>query len=142
MSASGVARHALLVDGFRRRVGDHGVSESFELADQATGAGDFVTALEPVRSEVPVRLRVGGRDQDRVPDGDIGPAHPTTPDEAGVLDGEVVLASHPPGRAGCLGQHSGQPLAPVPFTVHRCACAAQRTRASPAQDPAHSGSSS
>jgi hypothetical protein len=75
------------------RLDDHGVSQPFQLGDQPTGVGFVVAAFMPVRAEVGVGLvtlqHVVGRNQDRVRDRDLGPAHPTSPSKPGVLDGQI-----------------------------------------------------
>ena len=53
-------------------------------------------------------------DQDRVRDRDLCPAHPAAFGQPGVLHGEVVLAVHPPDRAGGLDEHVVEPLVAVP----------------------------
>jgi hypothetical protein len=76
-----------------------GVSEPFELCDEAAGVGFVVAAGEPVRAEVAVGLVAGehvvGGDEDGVGDGDLRPAGTAAFAEPGVLRGEVVLAVHP-----------------------------------------------
>ena len=61
-----------------------------------------------------------GRDQHRVRDGYLGPAHAAPPGQSGVLGGQIVLAPHPADRAGGLDQHRGHHLLPCRFPAGVC----------------------
>jgi hypothetical protein len=95
------------------------VPETFKLGNQPSGVGFVVAAFMPVRAEVGIGLvtlqHVIGRNQDRVRDRDLGPAHPPSPRQPSMLNGQIVLAVHPADRPGGLDQHRGQPFVPVPL---------------------------
>jgi hypothetical protein len=89
-------------------------AQMFQLGHQPFGVGFVASAAVPVSAQVMVGLvaleHPVGRNQDRVRDGDLGPAHPPAFQQPGVLGGQIVLAVHPPDRAGRLDQHRGQPF--------------------------------
>lgn len=100
---------------------------------EPAGMGFLVAGGQPVRAEVLVGLVAGehvvGGDRDRVRDRDLGAGPTAAAHQAGVLDGEVVLALHPAHRPGSLDEDRGQPrVAPSPAGG---GCVCQRTHTSP-----------
>ncbi len=94
------------------------VPEVFELGDQSSGVGFVVASAVPVRAEVLVGLVAFQHPVGRRPGSSArlrpGPGPSRAGSPAGRAGGQVVLAVHPPDRAGGLDQHRGQPLVAVP----------------------------